>query len=129
MKKLNLGKREFWMPLMVKHAADPPEAGEYRFVLRVKDLGSRQWRELLRDLNAIQADANLSDDERDSRIAERLETLVTGWRDVCDGEDREIPFSPEAFRQLLDITGMVPAIARAYGDSFSTAMAEAQLKA
>ncbi|MCG6659882.1 hypothetical protein HOP52_19245 [Halomonas campisalis] len=127
--KLILGKRDFWLPLTVKQVAENPADGEFCFSLRVRDVSSRRLCELLRELSAIQVSAEFDDDEREVRIAEKLGELVMGWRDVCDDGGEEIPFTPEAFRQLLKISGMAPAILRAYGDGYSTAVPTMHLKA
>lgn len=46
--------------------------------------------------------------------AEFARDVVTGWRDVRDAENREVPFSPEALDQLLQIHGVAALIVLAY---------------
>uniref|UniRef100_UPI00301B735A hypothetical protein n=1 Tax=Staphylococcus aureus TaxID=1280 RepID=UPI00301B735A len=100
---LRLGEpRPFWMPMLVEHCDERAKPAGIRFDLQVLDVGRRQWRELMLELDEISADKNLTDEELEEAVAELLLRVVVDWRHVQGGEGQSLPFSPEAFRQLLN---------------------------
>lgn len=53
----------------------------------------------------------------DSDAAAFINRVMVGWSGVADANDKELPFSLDALRQLLDLPSVAMAIMQTYGDS------------
>ena len=73
----------------------------------------------LDDLKPIMAEAeavDLRQEAPSARLAEVLARIVTDWRGVGDESGVQAPFTPDTFRQLLNMPGSFAAIMSAYRD-------------
>lgn len=71
-------------------------------------------------LNAEQIQAKLKSDT-DTSITDFMVDVVSGWSGVKDEDDKQLPYSEEALRQLFEIAGVA-------GVSFRTYMSEVGAK-
>jgi hypothetical protein len=98
----------YWWPVRftTPSAARAGEHDEHEIEVQFKRLDTEQHKALEKEVS----EQKLMDPDVVPRI-------VTGWRNVIDESDGEVPFTPEALAELLRTPGVATAIIGAYFDS------------
>lgn len=104
----NLKQSEtFLWPVTVQVPVDGGKYAKQTFEIEFRRLSQSRMSEL----TAAIATDQMGD-------AELAREMVAGWKGIADDDD-EVPFSPSALAQLLDMQGVARAIAIAYRDALN----------
>jgi hypothetical protein len=103
-------KESFFWPVKGSIPVDGGEFSDFEFQAEIKRLPQSKIDELVKKLTADKGEMTLKD------VASNL---LVGWKGVYDdGGEKEVSFSAESKRQVLDVAGVAAAIVEAAFEAF-----------
>ena len=126
--KLTKTPLKYWWPVEVSMPGSPTEA-------QAGNIETHTFNLLFQGVSvgeAMQLDAEMSAGSEKEQHANRdriIEKVVKGWDNVIGDDGVAVPFSLEAFRELMSVSWVRLAVYRAYAQSLSGVSPSARPKA
>lgn len=99
-------KESFFWPVKGAVPVDGGDYAEFEFQAEIKRLPQSKVDELIKKLTG---------DKTDMTVKDIATTLLVGWKGVYDESgEKEVAFSPESKRQVLEVAGVAASIVDAY---------------